>query len=181
MKKIVIVLLTVGIALISFHQISTTTNAAIAPMTQYLSNNKMTNELSTSSDSTSPLSFKNVDIRISGLCRTLIYSRGYLGGRRSGHLPHVGACVINAYGDERISVVIKDASGKTLFSKSSITSGIVFMTNADGNFYWSAYGNGYSRLPPLIYINCHAEEVYVTIGSYGNNAPLHQQVLQSIH
>lgn len=177
MKK-TIVLLVMGVMLISFCQMNAVTNAAMAPITNYASSDKLSAQSSTSSDLPHSISFKNVNVRISGFCRTLIYSNGYLGGYRSGYLPYVGASVSS--GDERINVVIKDSSGKTLFSKTGITNGIVFIANANGNFYWSAYGNGHSIVPPSIYMNCHAEEIYVTIGSYGNNAASHQQVLQNI-
>ena len=41
------------------------------------------------------------------------------------------------------------------------------MRNASGIFFWGAKESGVSKIPPIVFVWCHAERVWINI--YGGN------------
>lgn len=97
--------------------------------------------------------FQDVDIRIIGACRVIKSDGPWNGNLYRGHLDISGA---NSLGSPHEKLNIKiTKNGELLFSKSDTTC-TTTLNDADGIFYWSHYGNGVSKYPPLLYIKCHA-------------------------
>lgn len=108
--------------------------------------------------------FKQVYVRIYGRCRTIASPGEWIGGTYKGHLRHASAIV----GDhnkppedqEELSSlhveIRKDKFGEKIFSCDLVV-GPVGVEDATGLFYWEQLGDGVSKIPPKLYIDCYSK------------------------
>lgn len=103
---------------------------------------------------------EDVNVLVVGRCRTIVSDGSWHGGLFIGKM--AGASLHSLDTPlERLHILVYNESYTNLLSR--IKLGVVHMLNIDGIFFWSQIGNGVSKIPPLAFVFCHAENVWIDI------------------
>jgi len=104
--------------------------------------------------------FEDVNVLVIGRCRTIGSDGSWHGGVFIGKMALTGLDSLDTP-LERLHVLVYNESYTNLFSR--IKLGVVGMLNATGIFFWGSKGSGVSKIPPLAFVLCHAEKLWVNI------------------
>ena len=115
-----------------------------------------------SSDPPHEYYFEDVNVLVIGRCRTIIssgepWSGGFYQGTLSGAEAHTCGTWF-----ERMHVSVYNTSLSDIYqSFSRLTNHAVAMENATGIFFWGVKGFSVRYLPPIIFIRCHADRLWI--------------------
>ena len=104
--------------------------------------------------------FEDANVLIVGRCRTISHDgswtgRLFIGTQRFTSLSSGNKSL------ERLNVLVHNETNTNLFYR--IKLGGTGMHNATGIFFWGSKGSGVSKIPPLAFVLCHAEKLWVNI------------------
>lgn len=106
--------------------------------------------------------FEDVNVLVIGRCRTIESSGGpWFGGLYKGTLSGAGIQTCDTW-LERMHVFVYNNSLFNIYQKFlRLTNHTVGMENATGIFFWGAKGFGVRYIPPVIFVWCHADKLWI--------------------
>lgn len=104
--------------------------------------------------------FEDVNVLMVGRCRTIVSDGSWHGGVFIGKMAFIELYSLDTP-LERLHVLVYNESYTNLFSR--IKLGVVGMLNVTGVFFWGSVGSGVSKIPPLAFVLCYAEQLCINI------------------
>ena len=106
---------------------------------------------------------ENVHVLVIGRCRTIGSDGTWHGGLFLGNQTHSAVETGNATLERLRVIVYNNSISIPWMTFSRLTRAFVEMNNASGVFFWSSKGSGVSILPPIIFVKCHTEKLWISI------------------
>ncbi len=113
--------------------------------------------------------FDNVNVLVIGRCRSIASSDGiWAGGLYKGSMQAVEAQTDRTPLERLRVIVYNETITDPWMTFSGLKQASVGGHDVNGLFFWSAKGFGVSKIPPIVFIRCHAErfEVYYNETQY---------------
>ena len=104
--------------------------------------------------------FKDVDVLIIGRSSFLVSWDNWSGGLVIGDMDYFVLFALSN-SSNRFNVFLRDRSSGEFFFKSRLTHIYIEVGNSSGIFYFGSVGPNYRNVPPLVFIRCHAEGVWI--------------------
>jgi len=104
--------------------------------------------------------FEDVNVLLIGRCRAIGSDGTWNGGLFIGEQlsPDISS---EGTHFEGLRVLVYNTSIFNLYTSFSESTIVVSMRDATGVFFWGAKGFGVRRIPPIIFVQCHVEKVWV--------------------